>query len=387
MSTSEAHPLHLETEPSAFGLVDLLLPLAKSWKTLATLPLAAGMAALLISFAIPPTFTAKTTFLPPQQQQSAAASALASLGALSGLAGAAGGIKSPADQYVSLLGSVTVQDRIIDRFGLMKVYDTKFRVDAQRDLQKNVRVTAGRKDNLITVEVDDEDPKRAAEMANAHVEELRRLTNILALSEAQQRRMFFETQLRQTKERLAQAQLMLQRTGITPGALKAEPRAAAEGYAQLRAQATAAEIRLRALENSLSEATPEVQQQRAIVAALRSQVAQLEGTADMEGDQDYVGKYREFKYQETLYDLFARQYELARVDESREGALIQVVDPAKTPEKKSKPRRASIALGATFGSMLLFVGWLLIRENWRRSNTSPHAREKLALLKSSLGGS
>jgi capsule polysaccharide export protein KpsE/RkpR len=329
-------------------------------------PLVVGVAALGITYMIAPTFTATTTFLPPQQQQSAAASMLAQLGPLAGLAGAAaGGIRTPADQYVALMQSVTVSDRIIEQFKLMAEYDEKYRVEARKELAKNVRMTIGKKDGLITVEVDDKSPERAAAMANRYVDELRRMTSTIAITEAQQRRVFFEHQLQQTKDRLTGAQLALQASGFNPGAIKAEPKAAAEGYAKLRAEVTAAEVRLQTMRGSLADDTPEVRQQQAALGALRAQLGRLEQSTGG-GGPDYVGKYREFKYQETLFDLFARQYELARADESREGALIQVVDVAQPPEKKSRPKRALIAIAATLASALVLAIGVSMRHSWRK---------------------
>jgi uncharacterized protein involved in exopolysaccharide biosynthesis len=114
-----------------------------------------------------------------------------------------------------------------------------------------------------------------------------------------------------------------------------------------------------------------VQQQQNALAALRAQLLRLERTADPQGGPDYVSKYREFKYQETLFDLFAKQYELARVDESREGALVQVVDAATPPEKRSKPKRAIVALIATLVAGAALAALLLVRHTWRRAATDP----------------
>lgn len=358
-------------EEDSASLFELAMPLAEHWKLLAIGPIATGLVAFGIASWIPPTYTATTTFLPPQQQQSAASSLLSSLGSLAGLAGGAANLRTPADQYVALMQSATVSDRIVEQFKLMEVYDTKYRVDARKELASNVHVNVGKKDGLITVEVDDKSQQRAADMANRFVDELRRMTDIIAVSDAQQRRKFFELQLRQTQERLVQAQQALQASGFSQGALKAEPKSAAEGYARLKAEVTAAEVRLQTLRGSLSDSTPEVQQQQNALAALRSQLARLEQTADTRDAPDYVSKYREFKYQETLFDLFAKQYELARVDESREGALIQVVDPATPPEKRSKPKRAIIALAATLLSGLAFAGFVLIRRSWQTATRRP----------------
>jgi uncharacterized protein involved in exopolysaccharide biosynthesis len=343
----------------------------------------AGLCALGIAFLIPPTYTATTAFLPPQQQQSAAAATLSSLGALAGLTGGTS-LRTPSDQYVALMQSMTVSDRILDQFQLMKVYEQKYRIDARLQLAHNVHFNIGKKDGLISVEVEDRSPQRAADMANRYVDELRRLTDTIAVTEAQQRRKFFENQLQQTQQKLIQAQQAVEASGFSPGALKTEPKAAADGYARLRAEVTSAEVRLQTMRGTLSDASPEVQQQQRTLVALRNELARLEESTQALSGSDYVGKYREFKYQETLFDLFARQYELARADESREGALIQVVDPATPPEKKSKPKKALIALGTTLISELALAVLVLLRHSWRRSAAEPGNAEHIARLRAAL---
>jgi len=368
----------------ASPIFDFVLLFAGHWRQLTVIPLAIGLLALGIAFVIPPTFTSRTVFLPPQQQQSSAASALASLGALSGLAGAAVGIKSPIDQYVTLMQTAFVQDRIIDKFKLMEVYDEEFRSVTRKELSKNVRIAAGKKDGLITVEVDDEDRHRAAEIANQFVDELRNLTNQLALTEAQQRRVFFEGQLKLTRDSLANAQIALQASGFTPGALKAEPKAAAEGYAKMKAEVTSAEIRLGALRERLADTAPEVRQQMVLATALRSELTKLEGTVDSKNEVGYIGKYREYKYQETLYELFAKQFELARLDESREGSLIQVVDIARPADKKSSPKRALIAIVSTIVAFLALLILLGVKSLAKQILNDPLAARNWARVRSAI---
>jgi uncharacterized protein involved in exopolysaccharide biosynthesis len=372
----------VQDDDDGVGILDLALPLVQRWKLLLLGPLVVGLLALGITFAMPKTYQSKTVFVPPQQQQSAAAAAISQLGALSGLAGAAGGIKTPADQYLALLQSATVADRVIDAFDLMKLYDVEYRFQARNKLENNVRMTLGKKDGLITIEVEDESAERAAGMANRYVEELRLLTSKLALTEAQQRRVLFETQLKQTRDQLTKAQQVLQASGFTQEALKADAKASAEGYARLRAEATAAELRLQALRRGLADTTPEVQQAMSNVGGLRTQLARLAEATDLTGATDYVSKFREFKYQETLFELLARQYELARVDESREGALVQVVDEAKPAEYKHRPRRALIAAGATLASLILMTAFLWTRHAWRNAAQQPETATKIANLRS-----
>jgi uncharacterized protein involved in exopolysaccharide biosynthesis len=377
-------PIVDEAEDSV-SLLDLAIPLVEHWKLWILGSLTIGLLALGAAFLATPIYTARTSFLPPQQQQSGMASALASLGGLAGLAGVAGAIKSPADQYVALMQSVSATDRLIDQFELMQVYESKYRFEARRALEQNTRIAIGKKDGLISVEVDDESPQRAAEMSNAYVEELRRMTSVLAVSEAQQRRMFFEKELKDARDQLEKAQQALQASGFNVGALRAEPKAAAESYARLKAEITAAEVRTQVLRGSLADSAPEVQRQLAQLSALRAQLARLEQATDTNVGPDYLTKYREFKYRETLFELFARQYEIARVDESREGALIQIVDPAVPPEYKSKPKRLFIAVAATLLSLLLLGMFILVRHFWRETAADPEGAAKVARLRAAFG--
>lgn len=374
------------------SLLDLLQVLAENLRLLLIAPLLVGLLALGGSYLITPTFTATTRFMPPQQQQSAAASLVAGLGAIGGLAGAAG-LKNPADQYVALLKSQSVGMALVERFSLMQRYEAQLRFDALKVLEQRTRIVAG-KDGLISIEVDDRDPAFAAEAANAYVEELRKLLTRLTVTEAQQRRAFFEKQLSQAKEQMVLAERTLRATGVSGSDLKSQPQAAISAVAQLQAQVAAQEVKLGSMRGYLAESAPDFRQAQTELASLRSQLGKLEGGTSAgagafggstrEGTADYVARFREFKYYETLFDLFAKQYELAKVDEAREGAVIQVVDPAVPPERKSKPKRSQVAVLATLSAGFLLLLFVFVRQAWRKAQKDPVAAEKLALLRRTL---
>lgn len=369
------------------SLLDLALILAENLRTLILVPLAAGLIALGISFLITPTYTATTRILPPQQQQSAAANLLASqLGALAGMAGTAASIRNPIDTYVAMIKSRTVADGLLARFKLREVYDEKYDEDARKELANRTKVTAG-KDGLIVIEVDDHDPKRAANMANAYVELLHKLTQELAVTEAAQRRLFFENQLKQTKNDLANAEITLRGSGISEATLKTVPQSALEALARLKAQVTAQEVKLGAMRGYMTDSNPEFKQAQQELAALRAQLTkaeQIDATKASGNGAEYIAKFRDFKYYETLFDLMAKQYEIARLDEAREGAVIQVVDPAIPPERKSDPKR--VLFGVITGAVVLFLtlATLFIREGLRYAEKAPGSSEKLARLRRSL---
>ncbi|MEY4863174.1 MAG: Tyrosine-protein kinase ptk [Pseudomonadota bacterium] len=374
----------MSTQPEAadrdddeISLLDLALVVAENLRLLILGPLAVGLAALGISFLITPTFTATTLILPPQQQQSAAAAMLQQLGALGGLAGAAAGIKNPNDQFVAMLKSQTIADNLIERFKLVERYDEEFKQDARKTLEDNSKISAG-KDGLIKIEVDDHDPATAAAMANAYVDELGRLMGRLALTEAQQRRAFFEKKLQATQADLTRAQQALQATGVNPNALKTSPEATVTALAELQARISAQEVKIGVLRGTLTDTAPEMRTALAELAGMRSQLARVakSGSGNGQSESDYVARFRDFKYQETLFELMAKQYEIARVDEAREGAVLQVVDVASPPERKSKPKKALIAVLATLASGFVLLLFVFVRAAVRNDEQNPEVAGK-----------
>lgn len=335
---------HIETTDDPNWL-DLVLIVARRWRLVVASSLAGGVLAFLLSMLITPQYTAKVTFLPPQTNSgSGLGLALQSLGPLAGLATGMG-TKTSGELYVSLLESESIADQMIDHFHLRQLYEVEYLVEAREVLKSRTRVTLGKKDGLISIEVDDTDPRRAAAMAGQYVESLRQLTAGMALTEAQRKRVFFENQLQATREKLANAQAALQASGFNPGALRSEPTAATQEYAKVMGELTALEVRRSAMSTQMASGSPEMMHLDAAVSALRARLHAIEQqSTDSTQSQDYVSKFREFKYQESLFEALSKQYEEARLDESKDDSLIQVVDRALVPEKKSKPKRSRFAI-------------------------------------------
>jgi uncharacterized protein involved in exopolysaccharide biosynthesis len=370
----------LKANDAGVDVIDIISALIRHRKVLIGIPVLVAVLAYALTHLMSPRYVAKTVFMPPQQQQiTAAAAAMQSLGALAGVAG--GGIKNPVDQYIALMLSSTVANRVIQQFDLKKHYDQTSLEQTRRMLATQVRIEGGKKDGLITVQVEDTNPAMAADIANNYVDQLRKLTSEFVMTEAQQRRALFERQLHQTREKLTAAQRALQGSGINAGVLRSEPKAAAETFASIKAQVTAAELRLKSLRNYLTEEAPEYKLALSNLMALRAELGKAESADLGAAGGDYVGRYREFKYQEMLFELFAKQFELAKLDETREGAVIQVVDVAVPPEDKSKPKRGMITVSATFGSIFAMLLFVLVREMIRMKSSELVTPEKLAKLK------
>lgn len=310
---------------------------------------------------------------------------LQNLGALSSLAGTSTGLKNPSDQYIAFLRSRTVQDALVDRFKLKDRYELELREDAATALSKISGISSG-KDGIITIQVSDEIPAFAAELANAYVSELGRLLDRLAVTEAQQRRQFFEKQLLQTKSDLVKAEKALRNSGVTERELKVNPSTAVAAVAQLQAQITAQEIKIASMRGYVTEAAAEFKIAQAQLVELRAQIEKISRATQLPdaSDSDYIAAYREFKYQEALFELFAKQFELAKVDESREGAVIQVLDVAQVPERKSGPRKIVVALMTSILVGLFLLGYVFVRDVFRARARDPLVSERLLQIKMAL---
>jgi len=181
MSTN--NEIQVPDQEDEISLLDLLLVLVRHKKLLWQIPSVLVVIALAYGFIVKPSFEAKTSILPPQQQQSSAAAMLSSLGGLAGGMGASLGLKNPNDLYIAMLQSRAVADRLIERFKLQAYFEAKTMTDTRKKLQELTKIASG-KDGLISITVEDHSPKLAADLANAYVEELRRLSKTLAVTEA-----------------------------------------------------------------------------------------------------------------------------------------------------------------------------------------------------------
>jgi tyrosine-protein kinase Etk/Wzc len=368
----------------AVGLMDLLTWLGEGKRTIGLVTVVAVIVALVYALLKAPVFTARTTLLPPAaQQSSASAAALAALGSLGGLAGGIAS-KTPDELYVNLLKSDSLQRTLATRFDLYKRYQVETYEVMRKTMQQYVRVSADKKSGVITVEVDDEDPKFAAELANAYAGELTKLLGRLAVSEAQQRRVFFDQQLKETKDNLVKAEqamrLVQEKSGMV--VLDQQAEAIIKAVAELKTRIIEREVQLKVLRTSTTAQNPDVLRLNSELAALRGELARMESavppgakSASAPGGIgidipigklpaaaiDYVRAAREVKFQETMLASMLRQYEVAKLDEAKEGPVLQQVDVAQPPDRKSKPSRALIVLGATLAALFLSSAFVIVR--------------------------
>lgn len=404
----QAHPLLDEESASVpeaaateVSLLDIAVLLMQHKRFIARFVLGAAVLAAAIALVLPVTYEANIVLLPPAQSSSMASALLGQLGglgALGSLSSLAGGLgmKTPADMYVSLLKSRTVEDATIRRFDLMKEYRLKRISDTRKEFERRTNVVAGAKDGLIRITIQDRDATRAAELANGYVDEFRKLSASLAITEAARRRVFFEQQLRDAREKLTKAEEAMRKTQQSTGVLQidSQARALIESTAVLRAQVAAKTVQIQGMRSFATEDNPELVLAKQQLAALESQLEQLAGSQKDTGSDivlskgrvtgaglEYLRRYRDLKYNETVFELLAKALEIAKLDEAREGEIVQVVDAAVPPDKKASPHRTLIVIVMTVLAFFFVVLWIFIRRSFEQTLRLPENRERILALK------
>jgi tyrosine-protein kinase Etk/Wzc len=395
-------PPQLTADKEQISLLDLSIVIAERKALILNTVLVCATLGILISLLLPIRYQATVAILPPQQNSSLTASLTSQLGNLGGMAALAGGnlgLKSPNDMIVGMLKSRTVEDAMIRNYRLMDEYRSKYLSDARLSLEHHVNVDGSAKDGIIRVTIEDPNRDRAAELANGYVNQFKELSEHLAITEAGQRRLFFQQQLDEAKENLVRAEEDLKRTQQETGLIQldSQARALIESAASFRAQMAAKEVQIDALRTYATSENAQLILAEKELKGLRAQLAKLGGSQE-NGDESlilpkgkvpeaglmYVRRIREVKYRETVFEILARQFELAKLDEARQGALIQVVDAAVPPDRRSSPKRTLIVLGATALGLILGVVLAMIEAQWQRLKQDVETDQKLDVLRKAL---
>jgi uncharacterized protein involved in exopolysaccharide biosynthesis len=373
---------------TAQSFLDYLEIITRNWRLIAGVTATAAVISVVYSLLLTNIYTARAMILPSQDDKNMTSSMMAQLGGLAGLAGVSVGGPTTTDLYVSLLRSDAVKIPVIDRFKLLEVYKVKYHTDASKLLDQTAVITAGKKDGIVTVFVDDKDPKLAAELANAHVEELGKLLIRLNVTGAGQNRAFLEERLTKAKVDLAKAEddlKVFQSRNKSVNATE-QAKASIEGIAKLHAELVSREVQLSTMRRTYTESSQEVKNMAATVRQLKDQVARLEGSGSGSAiptvgaapalGQEYIRLMREFKIQETLVELLTKQYEMTRINEAKDVAPFQVVLKARPPERKSKPSRLAMVKTATLTAFFASLVLVFAREKFNSMAEADRERWK-----------
>jgi len=386
-----------ESAEDEISILDMHIMLAHGKRTVLVFTVLGAILSVVVALLLPKSYQAEAVVMPPAQGTSMASMMMSQLsGGLASLAGGALGLKDQNDMYVAMFQSRVVEDHMIQRFGLSEEYHAKYMSDARKKLEGRSNIDGSGKDGLIHIKVTDHDPKRASELANGYIEEFQKLSEHLAITEAGQRRLFFEKELQQAKDNLGNAEEALVRTQQKTGMieLNSQSRALILAAASLQAQIASKEVEIRSMETFATSQNSQLVQAQQELAGLRAQLAKLgsSGTgndADLvlprgqvsEAGLEYVRKLRDVKYYETMFQFLAQQFEAAKLDEAKEGAIVQVVDPAITPDRRSFPHRGLIVIISTFAFFLIGVFFVLAKTRLEKMRQDPEAGLKLRQLR------
>jgi tyrosine-protein kinase Etk/Wzc len=398
-SAAPVEELNVSETPAAvaeISVIEIITRLSLEKWLIAKVVVAAFFLGGIVCFVLPARYTATTKIMPPQQAAPAAAILMnqlvsASTGSIAAAAGMGLGLKSPNDIYVGLLSSRPIADAIIEQFGLAKVYHATDMTSTRKKLAGRTEI-ASEKDGFISIAVADEDKVRAAQIANAYTKGLRELTKTLAVTEASQRRLFYEEQLAQAKAGLVAAELSFQQVQQNKGLIQLDGQAKTmiEGVARMRAEVAAKEVELQALRSYSTDRNPEVELAERELSSMQTEVAQMEqkrrstgfadlGLGDVPGaGMDYLQAEHELKYKQTVFDLLVKQYDMARLDEAKDAVIIQVVETAIPPDRRSSPQRRFIVTLFTVVGLLAACSYVLVHAALQRD---PELSRSLEVLK------
>ncbi len=384
---------------SEINLLDVLIALGQEKFTVIVLTLLAAFAGVVISLTTPPTYVARTSLMPAQQGSASALASLSGLAGLAGLSGMSGAVKSSDQMYIALMRSQSVQIALIDQLKLKERYGSKNLEEARMSLTNSVSIAADKSSGLLVIEAQDGDPEFAAQLANQQVNELNVILSRLAITEAQQRRLYYEQQIAKTQQNLPVLETRFKeaqkKSGVEVASLLSES-------GSLPGQIAAKELQLQILSRFATAQNPEMKRLSTEISALRSQLSRYElahaqgkgsDKANTTGNvkatspfqQEAAQAYTTLKIQETLLDGFVRQLEVAKIDEAKEGPTLQVLDVARAPEIRAKPERRKLVIAYTVTGLVIGLVLALLKALLRHAQSTPEGIQRLRDLQRAWG--
>ncbi|MEC4676476.1 MAG: Wzz/FepE/Etk N-terminal domain-containing protein [Nitrospirota bacterium] len=393
--------VELQTKPKdhEVSLIDYVIIFFKRKTMIILVTFAFAVATAIISLMMTKVYRAETKILRPQQSPGIASQLMGQRVGAAGLTDSMLVLRSPNALYVALIQSRPIMEDIVARFNLVEIYGSMSMLDATERLKSNLRIKSSSRSGIITIAIEDTEPQRAADIANAFVEELMNLTEQFAITEAAQRRVFFAAQLQDAKETLIKAEEDMVEFQSRTGAIEINEQAKSviNAIERLNARILEKEVELRVMKTYSTSNNPDLQKIEAVLRGLRAELKKLgSGKGGKFYDlmsaenmpkvsSEYIRKYRELKFSETLYEIFLKQYESAKFDEARDAVVVQVLDKAVKPEKRYRPKRRQMVVIGTFIGFVFSVFLAFLCEYREKLAVDPRNREKIERLKRYVG--
>lgn len=387
-------------QEDGINLFEYFLAILKYKEFVIKTTLAAMLIATVVSIIIPSLYLAETKILPPQGGSSSMASVFATqMGGV--ISPATFGIKNTNDLYIALLKTRGVSDYVATKLDLMKSYKVESRETMREILKQGLRVQDDRRSGIIIIGFTHRNPQIAADIVNAYVEGLQNLNNSLAVTEASQRRLFFEDQLKIAKENLIRSEDSLKSFQQRTGTIKIddETKAVMGTVAEMRAKVSAKEVELRVMRAYATAQNPDMQRLQTETSALKEELLKLESKTGLDDDSlptvgkmsalgtEYVRKMRDYRYSESLYEIFMRQFEAAKLDEAKDAALVQIVEKAEVPESRISPKRRNIVFRTGALVFLFSIGLVILKSLYADFVSDPTHKAEIDKVKDSFASS
>ncbi|MBN1102209.1 MAG: lipopolysaccharide biosynthesis protein [Deltaproteobacteria bacterium] len=352
-------------------LTDYLIVLLKRKRVVLGVTFLAALFSIIVSLLMTNRYTATARILPPQESTPGISGLVSQVGGvLGGLAAGLPGSKTTSEVYVGILESRSAADFLIQKFKLKEYYDQKLLDSVYKELASRTKIQVSRKAQIVSVSVEDADPEKAAQMANAYIEALDRINRTVNITEGHRKRVFLEKRLEKVKEDLTKAENDLRefQEKFKLVALEEQAKATIEGAARIKGEIIVAQTELEVLRQFGTERQNEAVMLKSKIEELHRQLAKIESgnpgkdlLKEKKGDKAAMEFYipfdelpilglqlarliREAKIQEEVFKLLTSQHELAKIEEAKDVNTIQVLDRAKPPDRKSSPRRAMIVM-------------------------------------------
>ena len=385
------------------NLLDLLIALGQEKWTLIVVTVLAALTGIIVSLVTPATYVSRASIMPSQQSNGGG---LTSLGSLAGIVGLgalsnlAAGVKSSDEMFIALMRSQSVQTALIEQLRLKERYGARNTEEARQALSLNVSISSDKKSGMILIDAQDKDPQFAAQLANSQIKELNAILSRLAVTEAQQRRTYYEQQIIKVQTRIPQLELQFKEAQKSSGL---EVTALLSEAGTLPGQIAAKELQLQVLSRFATDLNPELRRLALEISALRAQMAKYELSKSEAKNSDtsmtvqttessktkFIQKatqaYNTLKIQEALLDGYLKQLELAKVDEAKEGPAVQVVDEARAPEMRAKPERKKLVIAFTVTGFIIAFVLAALRALLRHIRSTPEGLDRWSQLKRAWG--
>ncbi len=422
MSTEQLSPMAYQLEdkvPNWLANATVIWDHRRSLLRTAAIGLLIG---ILIVVLIPNRYESTARIMPPESS-GASTAVLAALtgrgssefGGLGNIAASLLGVRTSGPLFVDLLHSAKISGDLIDRFDLQKVYGKRYRIDTAKKLARRTSVLEDKKSGVISITVEDADPLRARNLAQAYLDELNLLVNSTNTSSAHLERIFIEHRLQSAEADLERAQKELSNFSSTHTTIdiKEQTRATVDAAAKLQAQVIVEQSELDSLKQIYGEQNVRLRAARARISNLKTQLKAITGTSEplqadgsIARDQTaalsqigadypplrqiprlavpYADIYRHVRVQEAVYELLTQQFELARIQEAKDVPVIRVIDAPGVPEKKSFPPRSLFLMILSLLIVIGAAGWILIRDRWEHLDQLDPRKKLLAMITADL---